>query len=61
MPKGRNHAAACTDGDKMYVFGGREGYNDVLEGFADTQVPHLLLSVMCAVLSSAIGYGNHAK
>lgn len=38
MPQGRNHAAACTDGEKMYVFGGRIGYNDVLEGFDDTQV-----------------------
>lgn len=38
MPQGRNHAAACTDGEKMYVFGGRMGHNDVLEGFDDTQV-----------------------
>lgn len=43
MPRGMNHAAACTDGEKMYVFGGRMGYNDVLEGFDDTQV--LLLSL----------------
>eukprot|EP00892_Ulva_mutabilis_P001700 jgi/Ulvmu1/11530/UM078_0019.1 len=38
MPKGRNHAASCTDGKKMFVFGGRSGKNVVGDGFADTQI-----------------------
>lgn len=38
MPKGRNHAAACTDGKKLFVFGGRSGKNVVGTGFADTQI-----------------------
>lgn len=38
MPKGRNHAAACSDGKKLYVFGGRSGKNIVGPGFADTQI-----------------------
>lgn len=38
MPKGRNHAASCTDGKKLYVFGGRSGKNVVGPGFADTQI-----------------------
>jgi N-acetylneuraminic acid mutarotase len=32
MPKGRNHAAACTDGTRMFVFGGRSGKNIVGQG-----------------------------
>ncbi len=42
MPAGRNHAAAETDGSKMYVFGGRgPGSGDgnfVANGFANVQV-----------------------
>jgi hypothetical protein len=38
MPVGRNHAAACTDGASMFVFGGRSGKNLVGKGFADTQI-----------------------
>ncbi len=42
MPAGRNHAAAETDGEKVYVFGGRgpgsgDG-NSVANGFANVQV-----------------------
>lgn len=32
MPKGRNHATACTNGSKMFVFGGRSGKNIVGKG-----------------------------
>lgn len=35
---GRNHAASCTDGTRLYVLGGRDGKNIVGEGFADTQI-----------------------
>lgn len=35
---GRNHAASCTDGEKFYILGGRNGKNIVGEGFADTQI-----------------------
>jgi len=38
MPKGRNHAAAATDGERMFVFGGREGGNVVTNGFDDVQI-----------------------
>lgn len=38
MPVGRNHAATCTDGKKMYIFGGRDGKNIVGEGFDETQI-----------------------
>ena len=38
MPRGRNHAAATTDGSKMYVVGGRIGGNSVTNGFADVQI-----------------------
>eukprot|EP00892_Ulva_mutabilis_P001696 jgi/Ulvmu1/11527/UM078_0016.1 len=38
MPIGRNHAAACTDGTKLFVFGGRDGRNVVGPGFAETQI-----------------------
>lgn len=38
MPAGRNHAATCSDGASMWVFGGRSGKNVVGEGFADTQI-----------------------
>jgi hypothetical protein len=38
MPEGRNHAATCTDGKKMYVFGGRSGKNVVGTGYDDTQI-----------------------
>ncbi len=38
MPMGRNHAAASTDGIKLYVFGGRDGGNFVTNGFDDTQI-----------------------
>ena len=38
MPAGRNHAATCSDGASMWVFGGRSGENVVGEGFADTQI-----------------------
>lgn len=42
MPKGRNHAAAGTDGEKLYVFGGRgPGSGDgnfVANGFDNVQI-----------------------
>ena len=38
MPAGRNHAASCTDGSKLFVFGGRSGRNVVGPGFDDTQI-----------------------
>lgn len=38
MPVGRNHAATCTDGKKMFIFGGRSGKNIVGEGFGETQI-----------------------
>lgn len=38
MPVARNHVASCTDGDHMYVFGGRIGKNSVTEGFSDTVI-----------------------
>ena len=38
MPVGRNHVASCTDGSRMYVFGGRSGRNTVGEGFSETQI-----------------------
>ncbi len=33
MPDGRNHAAAGTDGEKFWIFGGRKGGNFVANGF----------------------------
>lgn len=33
MPEGVNHAAAGTDGSRMFVFGGRQGGNVVGPGF----------------------------
>jgi hypothetical protein len=38
MLAGRNHAASCTDGKSMFVFGGRAGKNVVGKGYADTQI-----------------------
>lgn len=38
MPLGRNHAATCTDGQRMFVFGGRDGKNVLGPSFANTQV-----------------------
>ncbi len=38
MPVGRNHAAATTDGTRLYVFGGRTGGNTVANGFNETQI-----------------------
>lgn len=38
MPIGVNHAAAGTDGQKFYVFGGRDGGNSLGPGFDYTQV-----------------------
>lgn len=38
MPRGVNHAAAATDGQKMYVAGGRDGPNRVSPGFNTMQV-----------------------
>lgn len=38
MPLGRNHAAATTDGKKMYVIGGRTLGNFVRNGFTNVQV-----------------------
>ena len=38
MPAGRNHAAFNTNGQKLFVFGGREGGNVVGNGFDDVQV-----------------------
>jgi N-acetylneuraminic acid mutarotase len=38
MPKPRNHAATCTDGSRMFVFGGRDGRNVPGPGFSDTQI-----------------------
>jgi N-acetylneuraminic acid mutarotase/glucose/arabinose dehydrogenase len=47
MIDGRNHAAAGTDGEKMYIFGGRgPGSGDtnmVANGFADIQIYNPLL------------------
>jgi N-acetylneuraminic acid mutarotase len=42
MPRGRNHAAAATDGERLYIFGGRgAGSGDgnvVANGFDDVQI-----------------------
>lgn len=38
MPRGVNHAAAATDGRKLYVFGGRGGQNVPSNGFDTVQV-----------------------
>ena len=38
MPLGRNHTAAGTDGEKLYIFGGRDGDNIVTEGFDEVQI-----------------------
>ncbi|MCP3920271.1 MAG: hypothetical protein GY711_32495 [bacterium] len=38
MPVGVNHAAAATDGRKLYIFGGRQGGNFPQPGFDDVQV-----------------------
>ncbi|MEL6716462.1 MAG: kelch repeat-containing protein, partial [Planctomycetota bacterium] len=38
MPTPVNHAAAGTDGTRMYVFGGRQGNNVPQPGFDDVQI-----------------------
>ena len=38
MPSGRNHAAAATDGQRMFIFGGRRGGNFVANGFDDVMI-----------------------
>ncbi len=38
MPEGRNHAAVGTDGEKIYVFGGRDAGEEVGPGFDHTQI-----------------------
>jgi N-acetylneuraminic acid mutarotase len=38
MPVGRNHAAASTDGSKLYVFGGRDGGNNVANGYNTVEI-----------------------
>ena len=38
MPMGRNHAATATDGERMYIFGGRSGGNSPADGFDDVQI-----------------------
>lgn len=42
MAEGRNHAATCTDGERMFVFAGRgpgSGSNNVVaNGYANTQI-----------------------
>lgn len=38
MKVGRNHAASCTDGTSMFVFGGRFGKNLVGKGYSETQI-----------------------
>lgn len=38
MPDGVNHAAAGTDGERLFVFGGRKGGNVVGPGFDYTQI-----------------------
>ena len=38
MPEGVNHAAAGTDGKKLYVFGGRKRRNNPGPGFNFTQI-----------------------
>lgn len=38
MPLGVNHAAAGTDGARLFVFGGRQGANVPQAGFSDVQV-----------------------
>ena len=38
MPVGRNHTAAASDGERFFVFGGRDGGNFVSDGFDDVQI-----------------------
>jgi len=38
MPKGSNHAAYATDGNKFWIFGGRSGFNKPSAGFGTVQV-----------------------
>ena len=38
MPRGVNHAASATDGSRLFVFGGREGRNELGNGIATVQV-----------------------
>jgi N-acetylneuraminic acid mutarotase len=38
MPRGVNHAASSTDGQRLFVFGGRGGKNDTSNGFNTVQV-----------------------
>ncbi len=38
MPSGRNHAGNGTDGERLFVFGGRRGGNFVANGFDDVMV-----------------------
>eukprot|EP01023_Acetabularia_acetabulum_P031837 TRINITY_DN297_c0_g1_i1.p1 TRINITY_DN297_c0_g1~~TRINITY_DN297_c0_g1_i1.p1 ORF type:complete len:315 (-),score=42.47 TRINITY_DN297_c0_g1_i1:276-1220(-) len=38
MPEGINHAASCTDGSILYVFGGRKGGNFVGKGYDYVQL-----------------------
>lgn len=42
MPHGVNHAAAATDGKRMFVAGGRDGRNTVGNGFNYLQVGWLM-------------------
>jgi hypothetical protein len=38
MPAGRNHGASCSDGERLFVFGGRAAGFTVSEGYDETQV-----------------------
>ncbi|BAY08442.1 malectin domain-containing carbohydrate-binding protein [Calothrix sp. NIES-2098] len=38
MKQGLNHSASGTDGSKLYVFGGRDGGNDVSNGFDTVEI-----------------------
>ena len=42
MPHGVNHAAAATDGKRMFVAGGRDGRNTVGNGFNYLQVRRIV-------------------
>jgi N-acetylneuraminic acid mutarotase len=38
MPAGRHHTAAATDGNRFFIFGGRDGGNIESLGFNDVQI-----------------------
>lgn len=61
MPVGRNHAATCTDGKKMYIFGGRFGKNIVGEGFDETQIYDPLTNTWAAGTPLPVARGGMGK